>query len=351
MVRPAGGGLTTYIRELILAWSEMGDELFVLLRTEGALELRAVRASPRVKVIVTSAPTVAAQQVLLGSIARSEHADVLFAPTPVLPLRDPGVPSVCVVHDLRHLYRPTEFSLPQQIYRRLIYLRSCDRARRVIAVSGITASGLRRVRPRIASKITVVHHGSDHVDSWPRRPSSNYGLAFAHWSNKRPELIIQAWRELAEQGVLTNLVVVGASEALRESLQRQVAALDLLPTVEIVSFQRQSAFERLFAGASVVVMSGTHEGFGLPVVEAMRLGIPVVAARDIGLEEAGGTAAIYVDPVAESIAAGVRAALEAPGRERAFDLGAQRTQSLTWRATASATRQAVRASLGGAAPD
>ena len=141
--------------------------------------------------------------------------------------------------------------------------------------------------------------------------------------------LVEAHRLLA--GDLTLAVVGGEGWGAQPELD--------LPGVERLGFIPNGALPRWYRGAAVVVYPSRFEGFGMPVVEAMASGVPVVASAHPSLDEACGAAAVRVDPDSrEAIAAGIEQALAE--RDRLVALGLEHARRFTWRACGKAHLQA-----------
>ena len=349
-VKVGGGGICTYLTGLLRGWEAAGfedqwtivgtaalpTEIESLLNGKGNTR-RGVRGGlPAQKHII--------QQAYIPLKARlgTARPDVVLCTTPVLPLIPLRVPIVAAVHDLRYLACPEEYSRLQRLYRKRTYARGMRMADQVLAVSRATSDA---VEQEVGRRPQVVLSGADHVDQWPEGDPAGHGIAFAHWTNKRPEVAIRAWAILRERDsqFSSMLHVVGCPSGKRRALMTLAMEQGIADLVRVHEFLPEVEYQRLFRTASVVLMPSSLEGFGLPVVEAMRSGIPVVATDDPGLREAGGDVALYVaGGSAESFASrcesllrddACRAAVVAGGRERA--------RAFTWERTARMTRKVL----------
>ncbi len=119
--------------------------------------------------------------------------------------------------------------------------------------------------------------------------AERYAIAFAHFANKNVDTVLSAWALLrAEQGSpgsVLPLKLVGVTSNEREVIDARITELGLDGVVEINPWLEDSEFQRQFASSSLVVYPSEFEGFGLPAVEAMRLGIAVVVTPDPALLE------------------------------------------------------------------
>lgn len=336
----------TYLLGLIRGWKDAGfDDEWVLQGTrklpeEAVLEVGPIGTAFRSG---TYSPwsRVAVQQAVLPMRNRRTRPDILLCTSPVVPVLTLGLPVVAVVHDLRHLSRPDEFGTLMKLYRQRAWGSGIARATRLIADSERTLNDLERAYPAAAGKAGVVHLGADHVDRANPAQPAGHGIAFARWANKRPGFAVQAWGALKERkpDLDRTLHVVGAPAERHlelEALARQLGVGDL---VAIHPYLEEDRFWELFGSAGVVLFPSTFEGFGLPVLEAMRLGVPVVTWRDPAVAEVAGECVAYADPNPEAFAAEVER-LFAPNGDaaRLVEAAKNRAAPWTWRATAEKTR-------------
>jgi glycosyltransferase involved in cell wall biosynthesis len=225
------------------------------------------------------------------------------------------------------------------------------RADAIVTISHRTRADLLRVHPWLRrSTITVAQLGADHVVRWPRPDTSggSYALAFGQWGNKNVGLVLDAWARLErEGGDPPPLVIVGLPEARRVSVRSDVASRGLDQLVTVKPWLDRDEFRRQFTGASLVVFPSDYEGFGLPALEAMRLGIPVVVTPDPALLEVTGGLATVMDGWD---AAALARAVPVARAEGAEDLERFVTHAseFTWERTASEVRATLAASIAAA---
>ncbi len=252
--------------------------------------------------------------------------DVLHCPTYYGPLR-PRVPTVLTVHDLAVFRYPESFGSWTRRYVPLPVPAMVRAARRVIAVSEFTASELHELLRIPRERIRVVPNAVDTMFSADGDAAEgDYVLAVGTLEpRKNLARVIDA---TAQAGVA--LRVIGAKGW--GGVDARGSHVTWLGEVDDAELGRQ------YRGARCVVYASLYEGFGLPILEAMACGAPVVTSRGGATEEVAGTAAVLVDPldvagIAEGIAhaEASRAALRAAGLERA--------RSFSWDETARLTRE------------
>jgi glycosyltransferase involved in cell wall biosynthesis len=252
--------------------------------------------------------------------------------------------AVVTVHDLGWQVHPELYDRRLRIMYRALFPWVLRRADRFIAVSRYTADDLVRRAGVPASKIDVVYHGLDPV--FARRPERGhaatsprpYVLAVGGVSpRKNTRRLIEAftrWRSKGGHRSAYELRITGTS------LDRDFAnnGTGLPEGVSLLGYVNKAELPGLYAGAAAFLYPGVYEGFGLPIIEAMACGAPVVTSTTGAAPEIAGGAAILVDPFdVGSIAAGIEQATHPDEAARLRDLGHQRTRGFEWSTAADRT--------------
>ncbi len=228
-----------------------------------------------------------------------------------LPLkRTRGVPYVLTVHDLVPLLLPDSVSARFRWQFRLWLARSLEVAQQVICVSETARASVLERFAVDARKLTVVHHGVDHVervappDSTTVKWLDALGLespwilyAGALDARKNVELVLRAVERLHDGGKRVTLVLAGqrwfGSGPIEEELRRvKERGVD----VRMLGYLADPVFYALMKRAGVFVFPSRYEGFGLPPLEAMRLGVPTIVSTEGSLPEVCGDGAARVGP-------------------------------------------------------
>jgi glycosyltransferase involved in cell wall biosynthesis len=272
----------------------------------------------------------------LPAAAHFDGIDVLHCPTQRAPLLS-AVPLVLTIHDLAVLRVPAAFNRWTRSYTRRTLPRIVKEAERLVAVSAFTASELMSTLGVSHSKIEVVHHGvgppfSAEGDS----AEGDYVLAVSTLEpRKNLPRLVEAFGLARLDGYELRIVGdVGWGGVVVDA--DGVRRLGYVPDDELA---------RLYRGARCVAYVSLYEGFGLPVLEAMACGVPVVASDIAALREVGGEAAIYADPYdAAAIAAALRSACER--REELGAAGRDQARPFLWERTARATLEVYRDAAG-----
>jgi glycosyltransferase involved in cell wall biosynthesis len=211
------------------------------------------------------------------------------------------------------------------------------------------------------SRIRVIHHGVDPRFSpgLPRRDLSRYGVSSPFILNvsslkrkKNVEGLVHAFARLVQEGYPHRLVLVGKPDDGLPGIERAIATHRLQTRVVLTGFVDEADHPDFYRQADLLVYPSFYEGFGLPVVEAMACGCPVVTSCVSSLPEAAGGAAILVPP--DDVAAltgAMRRVLDDPvlGRELVAR-GLERASRLTWEAAARTHLDLYRTLLDGGPP-
>lgn len=247
-----------------------------------------------------------------------------------LPLR-PSCPCVVTVHDLSFAGDPSLMSRRDRLVFRRVVPNAVRRAVRVFSVSERTKADLVELYGVPPDKVVVTPNGVDPGFA-PGDGSHDYVLTVGAIQKRKNQLA--ALEAAAAVGM--PLVVVGPEKdpGLAAELRRQGARLE--------GYVEHDRLAELYRGAACVVQSSRFEGFGLPVLEAMASGTPVVAVPDSALREVAGDAAVFVEESA--LAEGIRRALRE--RDRLVAAGLERARAFSWRAAAERTLAVYREILG-----
>jgi glycosyltransferase involved in cell wall biosynthesis len=239
-----------------------------------------------------------------------------------LPLSCP-CPTVVTVHDLSFERDPSVMGLRHRTIFRFVVPRAVRHAARVLAVSQRTKDDLVELYGLEPDRVVVTPHGVDPSFSpGPSRADSYLLFVGAVQRRKNPLAAAEAASEVG-----LRLVVVGPSRdaTLVHTLERR--------GVDVRGYVSKDELVELYRGAAALVLPSRYEGFGLPVLEAMASGTPVVAAPDAALQEIADDAAVFVEP--SDLAAGIRRALA--DRDRLVAAGLQRAARFSWDETARRT--------------
>jgi glycosyltransferase involved in cell wall biosynthesis len=251
---------------------------------------------------------------------------------------------VVTVHDLGWQVHPELYDRRLRVMYGALFPWVRRRANRFIAVSGYTADDLVRRAGVPRSKIDVVYHGLDPVFATGQRReaaaagSLPYVLAVGGVSpRKNTRRLITAftrWREQGGQRKGYRLLITGTSLD-RDFMQNGAGLPD---GVSLLGYVDKAELPGLYAGAGAFLYPGIYEGFGLPIIEAMASGAPVVTSRTGAAPEIAGGAAILVDPFdVSSIAAGLEQVMMGDEAERLRGLGFERARQFDWQVAAEAT--------------
>jgi glycosyltransferase involved in cell wall biosynthesis len=302
VVKPHLGGLRTYVRSLVGALHDRGDVALTVATSrpdEFAHARRAdiVRLAARTQAFT---PRAAWREAFLARLARRTGADVVLVPYPEMAVRRLPVPSVMVVHDVRAVVAPRYDTLGRRLRFAAALGPACRAASHVVCVSEFTRVGLDACVRIDPARVSVIGEAaSPHVQHlvFAPRPIRPYVLYVGSlMPHKNVDTLVRAF---ALPGLELDLVLVGpATTAEREHLDGLISGLGAGSRVRPVGWQSDSDLGALYASARAVVIPSIYEGFGLPVLEAMMLGVPVVASDIPAFHEvAGGHATLVGHPL------------------------------------------------------
>jgi glycosyltransferase involved in cell wall biosynthesis len=292
------------------------------------------------------------EHTLLPRLAARHKLDVLHCMNAICPVIGTAVPRVVTIHDTLAFDRPRWCRPANALHFRLLLRRSVTAAARVIAVSRQTAQDVCRHTAVPLSALRVVYPGIDEIfcpGGDPRRCAqvrARYGLPeryILYVGNIEPRknvpTVLEVQRRLRRDGLPHKLVLVGRrtwrAARTQRSIQREVVSGGVIR----IGYASRGDLPLLYQMADVFLFPSLFEGFGLPPLEAMACGTPVVCSSRGALAETTAGAAWIVDPTnVPEMAAAVRTLLtEAQVRGRYVASGWRRSRGFTWTTAAAAT--------------
>ena len=278
---------------------------------------------------------VAQDQVWLPLAAMRARVDLLHSLASPTPLLWRGLAAM-TVHDATPWLHPD--AAETRWYMRPLYPQAIARAAAIFTVSEAAREDLVRAAAVPRERVFVTPNGVDprffhlHAPGGPRAP---YLLAVGTFEpRKNLPVLLDAFRRLRRDGRDLELVVAG-----HQAFTQLLPLGDLAPHVRLTGVVTDEELRALYAGATCFVMPSLHEGFGLPLAEAMAAGVPAVASDIPALREVGGEAVRYADPRdPEGFAAAIAAALDdREGSQLRAAAGRGRARRFRWEETARAT--------------
>jgi glycosyltransferase involved in cell wall biosynthesis len=351
--RAGVGYYTEHLVDALLETRQSGDEVVLLSNQPPASDL-AARWAPHLHI---RGPKIRAlwMQTEVPRLLSETGADVGVFPNYAVPLASP-CPTIVVVHDMALLRAPQHFTLRKRVLMRSMLRQSVAAASVIATVSVASKRDIVELLGVDEERIALLP-GAAHPSCRRATPDVIEAVR-ARYSLTRPYVLtvgtieprknlltlLRAFDRLERDGTDHDLVVVGGRGWRDEPLVRALEARVENRRVRWLGYVPESELAALYTGADLFVYASTLEGFGLPVLEAMACGTPVVASDIAALREVGGTAARYVPAEDdEAFAHAIGETLRDRGSKlRAEAIGPIRAQTFSWRGTAETLWQRAR---------
>ncbi|MCG8350425.1 MAG: glycosyltransferase family 4 protein [Chloroflexales bacterium] len=341
------GGIGRYTIELMRSLQDVGAKLTILhagatAQRNGVVSLRGSRLLPGLLSI---------GQIEIGWAAAHNNLAIVHDPTGCAPLMLTGAQRVATIHDvIPYIYPQTSSRLDWLIYRFWLPLavRHLDA---IITDSTCSKNDILRYLPVQPERVFVIPIAANSAyrvieQAAYTQTLARYGVDFPYIlyvgsleARKNLTRLLEAYHRLRNWSTQWRLVVVGARKWKFSPIFETVQRLGLEAHVHFTGYIEEADLPAFYNGADLLAFPSLYEGFGLPILEAMACGTPVVTATSSSLPEVAGDAAILVDPYdSAAIAAGMRRVLENPDLAAMLrELGLARAQQFSWERTARET--------------
>jgi glycosyltransferase involved in cell wall biosynthesis len=361
-------GIGRYTYNLVRALPEMAPEVEWLVLLNPALrntryDLSSLARLPGLRVVNTAVATFSlSEQTALPALASRLGVDLWHAPYYVMPYRLP-CPSVLTFHDAIAHYFPATLTSPwkRPVFELLIRL-AVRSAARFAATSQASRDDLVRFYGVDAGCITVTPEAADErfapqPDDVVRAAVDRLGLPWPYalyLASNKPHKnlvrLVRAWHALVTSGRAAGarLVIAGHWDPHFPQARELAERLGLGGAVHFAGPIPEADLPVVLTGARVFIFPSLYEGFGLPVLEAMACGTPVICSNRSSLPEVAGDAGVLVDPEdVSAIASALDQVLgDANLRENLRKRGVDRAATFTWKRSAALTLAVYRAALG-----
>jgi len=285
--------------------------------------------------------------------------DLFHAADFILPPVKPSAKTIVTIHDLSFVREPDSVMPGMSAHLNKWVPQSVEKADHVIAVSKATGHDLINLYHTPPEKISVLYHGVTPKFKPVRDKSrlaavrQKYGLGSSPFilsvgtiqPRKNHRRLIRAFGQLDHQ---YSLVIAGEKGWLYQEIFKEVARLGLQNRVHFTGFVDDADLPALYSAATLFAYPSLYEGFGLPVLEAMACGTPVVTANQSSLPEVAGTAGLMVDPKkTDAIASAMAQVLTNPDlHKKLSDAGQIQATKFTWAAMAQNLLELYKSLLG-----
>ena len=348
-----GAGVSRYIHSLLTYLPQVDSELcYIAYVGDGGMHwsgwhVRSSRwrtASPALRILW--------EQLALPRACRRDALDLLHAPVNVGPLSG-RCPLVVTLHDLSFYLYPELFRPGRRWYQQRLTRYMVQRAARIIAVSQSTRADAVRILGVPEGKLCVIPNGVDQALRPIEEPERLARLRQVHGLSERMILylgtleprknittLLEAYALLRrKRGFDHQLVIAGGKGWYYEAIEAAVERLGLRGAVLLPGYIPERDKSLWYSAADLFVYPSLYEGFGLPPLEAMACGTPVIVSNVSSLPEVVGGAGILVAPHdVEALATAIYTVTQDRAQHRALRAaGLERAQGFSWRATAAKT--------------
>jgi glycosyltransferase involved in cell wall biosynthesis len=272
-----------------------------------------VAIPPSVRVAIKSwlQPVRRIDAVPTGGFVREFGADLLFCPFTMPFYHDPGIPTVSVIYDLQYLFYPQFFDEEDLGTRARNFSEACRLSTRLVCISefvrktvlensSLPPEQVVTIPIRLAGRLPISQDERRRsvLEAHRLRENSYFFYPANFWTHKNHRMLLTAYgmyRSRHPRSPL-KLVCTGSADDRMRTVREAVSQMRLEQWVCLPGFLSEMEFSALFASCYALVFPSLYEGFGMPVLEAMTMGKPVLCSNVTSLPEVAGDAALYFSP-------------------------------------------------------
>jgi glycosyltransferase involved in cell wall biosynthesis len=352
-----GGGIGRYVRELTSALSRLDPitqyKLFVL----GA-QLNGLPQQPSPNFIWKPTRITPRWSARLWHRARlpipielfTGQIDLFHATDFVLPPTLLTTKTLLTVHDLSFVRVPETASPPLKTYLDAVVPRSVKRANHILADSQATKNDLIDLYKMPESKVSVLLSGVDKrfepvINTHSlEQIRTKYGLHNKQYilsvgtvqPRKNYSRVIRSLAQLRQQGLDVHYAIAGGKGWLEDEMYQTIKDTHLQDYVHVLGFVDDEDLPALYTSSECLIITSLYEGFGLPILEAMACGTPVITSNLSSLPEVAGDASILVDPLdIDAITKATYTIMtDSTQRNQLIEAGYQQVKNFTWKQSA-----------------
>lgn len=238
-------------------------------------------------------------------------AELLFCPMSAVSFHESGIPTVSTILDIQHEYYPQFFESKELAHRKAFYKKICAQAKAIVCISKYTRETFVEKFGFPEERVYVVHIGIQERLALPNhnqqekflKQKSLQGVTYAYypanfWPHKNHNMLLTAFSMFSKKHSNMNLHLVLTGNALDrdKEIRDALNQMDISDRVHILGYLPEEEIAIILSQAKFLIFPSLFEGFGIPAVEAMMFGKPVLCSNRTSLPEIVGDAGLYFDP-------------------------------------------------------
>jgi len=343
-------GTLTYTTEILRNWALEGKKILIICNKRN---IEYFRGECKGQGVTYYCPNISGdnrlvrvlyQQWMLNRVATRNACDVVYSPG-YIGKTFGGVPSVVTIHDMQYVDIPGSIPFGMKVYYHSLLPLSAYHAKKILTVSKFSKQQIAKHLKLAKHKVSVVYESSqfeEHQSSVYRMQGQyRYVLSVSSSAkHKNIDKLIEAFLQLSQNPECSDVKLVLIGQHMNWGKYRDISnKMEKDNKILSLGYIDTISLRNWYANATAFVLCSHYEGFGLPVLEAMQMGAPVVCSRVASLTEVGGDAVQYCDPSSsKSISDALWIVLTDPKRAAELrDKGIARSKMFSWKSAAQDT--------------